>query len=104
MKNYIHPGDFLTVTATRDVLPGEIFAMEDLVGVAVTKAFKGESFTLSTEGVFELPKAETDAIKTGARVRAEKGLITLSEKGLFIGLATEDAGAGTKSVKVKLCN
>ena len=104
MKNFIQPGDLITVTAANSTTSGDLVVMESLVGVAAFSCEKGQTLTIATEGVFELPKVEADAVKLGMKVRIEKGLITLSDKGIAAGIALEDAGQGVKTVKVKLCS
>lgn len=102
MKNYIQPGDFLTISAATDVESGALVVVGSLAGVAAHSATKGSTLTIATEGVFELPKSEGDAFAIGAIVKAENGKLTLSDKGSNVGIATEEAPAGTKLVKVKL--
>ena len=104
MKNFIQQGDLLSIKAPYKVYSGDLVVIDNLVGVAALSMEKGEQVTIATEGVFELLKAETEALKIGARVRyAEKGLVTGGEKGSVVGIVIEDAQQGTTTVRVKLC-
>ena len=55
MKNYIQDIRQITVAAPKDDESGELVVVNNLVGVACTSAPKGETLTLTTQGVFELP-------------------------------------------------
>jgi predicted RecA/RadA family phage recombinase len=94
----------ITVTAANNTTSGDLVVMEYLVGVAAFSCDKGEALTIATEGVFELPKIEAESVKLGMKVRVDKGLISLSDKGVVAGISLEDAAAGSKTVKVKLCS
>ena len=57
MKNYIQDITQITLAASKNVESGELVVVNNLVGVACTSAPKGETITLTTQGVFELPSA-----------------------------------------------
>jgi predicted RecA/RadA family phage recombinase len=55
MKNFVQPGDVITVTAPAAVNSGDFVVVGKLCGVAATDAASGEDVEISTRGVFELP-------------------------------------------------
>jgi predicted RecA/RadA family phage recombinase len=56
MKNYIQPGDTVTVTAPANVASGEGVLIGKLFGVAAISAASGQDVEIKTTGVYELPK------------------------------------------------
>lgn len=68
MKNYVQPGDNLTITAAADVESGEAVAAGLLVGIAQEAALTGEDFVIVTKGVFEVPKTSAQAWTIGVPV------------------------------------
>jgi predicted RecA/RadA family phage recombinase len=94
MKNYIQPGDSITVPAPTDVKSGSLVVVGDLFGVAQFSAVSGDSVEISTKGVFSLPKAGAQAWTIGAKVyyvAADKNLSTTASGNLFIGHAVAAA-------------
>lgn len=65
MKNYVQPGNNLTLTAPADVLSGDVVKVGAIVGVAAGDAASGAKFDLVTVGVFDLPKVAAQAIAEG---------------------------------------
>lgn len=107
MKNYVQPGNTLTIPAPDDVVSGQIVAVGGLIGVAAGDAADGEDLDLVTEGVFTLPKVSTDAVTVGATLYfdAGTGVVTLDDDSganARIGLAVTAAGNPSASVNVKL--
>ncbi|QBR34864.1 DUF2190 family protein [Leisingera sp. NJS201] len=68
MKNYIQPGDNLTVTAPYDVKAGEGVLVGNLFGVATSDAASGELVTIVRKGAFDLKKTSAQAWTAGAKV------------------------------------
>lgn len=64
MKNFIQPGDIVTVTAPADAASGTGVKVGVLFGVAVRNAVSGEPIDIQTTGVVEIAK-------TSAQVWAE---------------------------------
>lgn len=94
MKNYIQPGDSITVPAPADVKSGDLVVVGDLFGVAQFSAASGDPVEISTKGVFALPKVSAQAWAVGAKVyyvAADKNLSTAASGNTFIGHATEAA-------------
>lgn len=69
MKNFIQPGDTLTLTPAADVVAGggHLFGAA-LFGIAVSAVASGTPGEFATQGVFELPKTSALAINVGDRV------------------------------------
>lgn len=94
MKNYIQPGDSVTVPAPADVKSGDLVVVGDLFGVAQCSAKAGEDVEIATKGVFGLPKVSAQAWSVGAKVyyvAADKNISTTATGNTFIGHATEAA-------------
>lgn len=68
MKNYIQPGDTITIPAPAAVESGDGVKAGVLFGVAVTDADEGDDVAISTRGVFELPKTSAQAWTVGAAI------------------------------------
>ncbi|MDG9791977.1 DUF2190 family protein [Brucella anthropi] len=94
MKNYIQPGDNVTVPAPADVKSGDLVVVGDLFGVAQFSAKAGDDVEIATKGVFGLPKVSAQAWSVGAKVyyvAADKNISTTATGNTFIGHATEAA-------------
>lgn len=66
MKNYVAPGDSLTVIAPAAVLSGAPVLIGSLFGVAATDAAISTEVVIITSGVFDLPKTAAQAWTAGA--------------------------------------
>jgi len=76
-----------------------------LFGVAALTAAEGDPVEIATTGVYELPKDPTAVIAVGDRVAWDDAAkqIKLPAVGLYpVGVATEAAGSGMATVKVRL--
>ncbi|GAA0599163.1 DUF2190 family protein [Caenispirillum bisanense] len=106
MKNFVQPGNTLSVIApTGGVTSGAGVLIGNLFGIAAASATEGTSVSLTTVGVFDLPKLGTDTIDQGQRVYwdAANAHITEASTGNYpVGIASEAAGNGTTSVRVRL--
>lgn len=106
MKNYIQNGDMITVTApVGGVTSGQGLLVGSLFGVIAATAAEGEAAEIATTGVFDLPKDAATVIDQGDRVawNGGTGKVVVPATGMFpIGVATEAAGNGTATVKVRL--
>lgn len=94
-KNYIQDGSVLTLTAPAGgVKSGGIYAIGDLVVVAVADAAAGAEFAASTDGVWRLPA--TDGLTAGASVGVLEGtLVAVSTEGAeYAGKLVNDAAGG----------
>lgn len=68
MKNFIQPGVTVTVPAPADVESGDGVEVGSLFGIAVHDADNGDDVEITTEGVFDLAKADEQAWTVGAPV------------------------------------
>lgn len=105
MKNYIQPGDSITVPAPSDVKSGDLVVVGDLFGVAQFSAASGDPVEISTKGVFGLPKVSAQAWAVGAKVyyvAADKNISTTATGNTFIGHATEAAANPSEFGAVRL--
>lgn len=106
-KNYIQPGDTITIPAPAAVLSGGVVAAGLIIGIAHGDAAAGEPCDVSVSGVWELPKVAADAVTLGAPVYwdAAAELATIDDAegdNPKLGLAIEAAGAGAAAVRVRL--
>jgi len=106
MKNFIQPGDVVTVTApTGGVSSGDGVIIGSLFGIATKTAAQGEAVELATTGVYDLPKLSSAVITAGARVSwdaTEKEVVLPDEDMYPIGISLVAAGNGITTVRVRL--
>lgn len=104
MRNYVQPGNILTVPSPREVLSGDAVVVGSIFGVANGDAAQGEPVDLDTVGVFMLPKVQADAIIVGEPVFWDDALrlVTLDGTDKRIGVATESRPGPSASVPVRL--
>lgn len=89
-KNFIQPGDTITVTAPADVSSGDLVVVGTLFGVAQFDAKSGDDVEISTKGVYTLPKTSAQAWTQGAKVywdAENKVLTTTASTNTLIGHA-----------------
>ena len=93
MKNYIQPGENITLPMVAAVTSGEGVLVGSIFGVAQGKAAAGEPVVLVRRGVFELPKATTEAWVVGDPVYWDDTAkaLTSVEADALVGAAVEDA-------------
>ena len=65
MKNYVQPGENITITATAAATSGQGVLVGNLFGIAAGNAEIGDSLDLVTVGVFDMSKVSTDALAVG---------------------------------------
>ena len=103
MRNYLQPGDVLSLIAPSDVKSGSIVTIGALTGVAAADAAKDGIVEVALTGVFELPKAAAAvaagdlAFWDGAKVVATGG-----DGDLLIGAVVAAAGADAATCRVRL--
>ena len=66
MKNFIQPGDIVTVQAPANVASGDGVLVGTLFGVAAVSALSTKPVEIKTNGVFVLPKTSAQAWTVGA--------------------------------------
>lgn len=107
MKNYIQPGDTITVTAPAAVTSGALVVVGSIVGVAAFNAASGADVEIQTEGVFDLPKVLTDDVAAGNLLyyASETSNLTKtpgSGSKPLVGVALKAAGNGVATARCKL--
>lgn len=105
MKNYVQPGNTVTVAAPYDVLSGAGLLVGSLFGVAAYKALSGAEVEADTVGVFDLPKLSTDVVTAGALLywdNTNKRLTLTSSTHKLVGVALAGAGNGVATVRIRL--
>ena len=107
MRNYVQPGESITVTATAAASSGDGVVMGALFGIASGDAAIGEKLVLTTQGVFTMPKVSTDAVTVGAVIYFDDSakLVTTDDdtgSNPRIGIAVTAAANPSGSVNVRL--
>jgi len=105
MKNFVQKGEAITVAAPAAVSSGDGILVGDLFGVANGSAAIGADVTISTVGVYDLPKTSTDAMTVGAAVYWDdtQGEVTVTATdNTLIGHAVKAAGNPSATVRVRL--
>lgn len=106
MKTFIQNGASITVAAPAGgVTSGDGVIVGALFGVAATTAAEGETVSLATVGVFELPKPTSTTFTSCGAVSFNISTRECAAPGSGkypIGIAIEAAGNGTGTVKVRL--
>jgi predicted RecA/RadA family phage recombinase len=99
-RNFVQPGDVITLTAPSAVRSGGVVNVGAFVGVAAFDAAQGQEVEVSLVGVFELPKA-SGALAQGALVFWD-GTHVVGEGELLIGAVVDGAGAAATVARVRL--
>lgn len=107
MKNFVSPGDSITVTATAAASSGDGVLVGSLFGIASGDAAIGDKLVLTTRGVFRMAKVSTDVLAVGSPVYwdAANSLAVASDASganAEIGLAVTAAGNPSGTVNVRL--
>lgn len=106
-KNFIQPGDTITLTAPYAVASGDGLLVGSIFGIATGTAALGESVEAALVGVFDIAKVGSQAWTVGAKVywdNTNKRTTTVATDNTLIGAATEAAagGAGDTVGRVRL--
>lgn len=108
MKNYIQPGEQLTLTAPYDVAAGAGLLVGTQFGIAVSAALSGASVEVMTTGVFDVAKADSQAWTMGAAIywdNSAKVFTTTSSANTLVATAVlavaSTAGLTTGRVRLK---
>lgn len=97
MKNFVQAGDTIVVPAPAAVASGAGVLVGNIFGVALFAADNGADVPIKTRGVFELPKAGSQAWTVGARVYWDNGnnrCTNVATGNYPIGVATVAVGNG----------
>ncbi|PIK74823.1 DUF2190 family protein [Methylobacterium frigidaeris] len=107
MKNYVQKGHTLTLVAPYDVASGAGLLVGSLFGVASFAALSGGNVEAAIEGVYDLPKADSQAWAQGAKIywdNAAKVCTTVATSNTLIGAAVLPVAgsAGQTTGRVRL--
>ena len=106
MKNFVQPGDVLTLTPDADVASGvgKLFGTA-LFGVAVGDVASGEEGAFTVRGVVEISKTSALAISVGDRLfwdATNKVVNKTTTAQQCVGIAVEAAANPSSTVKMLL--
>ncbi len=107
MKNFVAHGDTVTITAAAAVLSGAGVLQGSLFGVATTDIALNAQGVIATSGVFDLPKAPSQAWTVGALIYWDAAAnrctnVAGSLKLIGVAVAPVAGGAGDVVGRVKL--
>lgn len=105
MKNFVHPGDTVTVAAPYDVASGAGCLVGTLYGVAAFTALSGADVEIVTRGVFDLAKTSAQAWAVGAAIYwddTNKVCTTTSSGNTLVGKALAAAANPSSTGRVRL--
>jgi len=107
MKNFVQPGNTITLTAPYAVASGDGLLVGSIFGVASGAADLGESVETALVGVFDLTKIGSQAWAAGAKVywdNTNKRCTTVATDNTLVGVAVEAvaSGAGDTIGRVRL--
>jgi predicted RecA/RadA family phage recombinase len=97
MKNYIQPGNTITLTAPAAVTSGTGVLIGSIFGIAAHDAASGEPIEVVTTGVFDLNKIGAQAWGVGDKVywdNTNKRTTTVATDNTLIGAAITPVGSG----------
>lgn len=103
-NNYLQRGGTIDIDAGEAAIAsGALVAMGDMVVIALGHIEPHHSGVGLTEGVFLVPKLESEVIESGKKLHLKNGVVQLSASGaVYVGKAWANAGAGTTLVAVKI--
>lgn len=105
MKNFIQPGDVMTVTAPYNVSSGDGVLVGSLFGIAAFSALSGADVEINTEGVYDLAKTSAQAWTAGALIYWDNNgrvATTVSTGNKLIGVAAKAADNPSATGAVRL--
>ncbi|MFN4125760.1 DUF2190 family protein [Pannonibacter indicus] len=107
MKNYVQPGNTITLTAPYAVAAGDGLLVGSIFGVAAGTAALGETVEAALVGVFDINKVGSQAWTVGAKIYwddTNKRTTNVATSNTLIGVATEAVagGAGDTIGRVRL--
>lgn len=106
MKNYVQPGDAITVPAPAATTSGDGVKTGMLFGVAQADAESGDDVVIVTRGVFSLPKTNAQAWSIGDAIywnNSNSACTTSTAAGnIFIGVAVAAAANPSETGVVRL--
>jgi len=103
MRNFIQPGNSITLTAPYAVSSGQGVLVGAIFGIAAYDAALGGIVEVQTEGVFDITKEPSLAITAGARVywdNTNRRITTTATGNYQVGIATLAALAADTTARV----
>ncbi|MCC5968243.1 MAG: DUF2190 family protein [Natronohydrobacter sp.] len=97
MKNYVQPGNTITLSAPYSVASGDGLLVGAIFGVASGAAALGEPVEAALVGVFDLTKVGSQAWTAGAKVywdNTNKRCTTVATDNTAVGVAVEAVASG----------
>jgi len=104
-RNWVQPGNTITIPAAATVAGGEVVVTGGIVGVAAGDAASGAPLDVHTDGVWTLPKVSALAIAVGDVLyydSASKLVSKTSAGNTKIGVAVTAAANPSGTVRVRL--
>ncbi|MFS6803175.1 DUF2190 family protein [Edwardsiella tarda] len=103
-NNYLQRGGTIDIDAGEAAIAsGALVALGDMVVIALGHIEPHHAGVGLTEGVFLVPKLESEVIELGKKLHMKNGVVQLSASGaVYAGKAWASAGAGTTLVAVKI--
>ena len=107
MKNYVQPGNTITLTAPYAVTSGDGLLVGSIFGIASADAASGETVEAALVGVFDLKKTASQAWAAGDKVywdntAKEATKTTTSNTLIGVAVAAVAGGAGDTIGRVRL--
>lgn len=105
MKNYVQPGETITVVATAPMTAGLGYLFGAMFGIATTSGQIGDQVELQTEGVFDVNKVSAQAWTVGARIywdNAAGNFTTTVGSNTLVGVAVLAAQNPSSTGRVRL--
>lgn len=105
MRNYVQPGDVVTVPAPAAVASGDGVLVGGLFGIAGTDAASGDPVEIKTVGVYDMPKTSAQAWTVGAAIYWDNSAgvaTTVDTSNTLIGKAVEAAANPSGTGRVRL--
>lgn len=105
MKNFVQPGDVVTVPAPAAVTSGKLVVIGSLVGAAQKSVAIGEDLPLLTEGVISYAKVSALAIAVGDKLYydAANDVVNKTASGnTLVGVAVAVSANPSPTAKFKL--
>lgn len=101
MKNYVQPGNTITLAAPYAVASGDGLLVGAIFGVATGSAASAENVEAALVGVFDLAKAPNQAWSAGAKIywdNTNRRCTTTASGNTLIGVATEAVPGGAEDI------
>ena len=107
MKNYVQPGNTITLTAPYAVVSGDGLLVGSIFGIAAGAAALGDPVETALVGVFDITKIGSQAWTAGAKIYwddTNKRTTNVATSNTLIGVAIEAVagGAGDTIGRVRL--